>query len=131
MSKLFLRENGEPAQWALLEPNRNLVLFRIVPTEESCLLALLLLGNSFYWDQNLWSRFYGSSFFVNYFLTTGPLITWTSPYWTLNFRAKVHVLFAYLDLFWLRGKFIWPMVCQLTSLRTMTYAAPEPNMKGN
>jgi hypothetical protein len=31
MSKLFLREIGEPAELALLEPNWNLVLFRIVP----------------------------------------------------------------------------------------------------
>jgi hypothetical protein len=30
MSILFLREIGESAQWNLLEPNRNLVLFRIV-----------------------------------------------------------------------------------------------------
>jgi hypothetical protein len=30
MSKLFLREIGEPALMALLEPNRNLVLFGIV-----------------------------------------------------------------------------------------------------
>jgi hypothetical protein len=30
MSTLFLREIGEPAQMALLEPNRNLVIFMIV-----------------------------------------------------------------------------------------------------
>jgi hypothetical protein len=31
MSKLFLREIREPAQWVLLEPDWNLVLFGIVP----------------------------------------------------------------------------------------------------
>jgi hypothetical protein len=76
-------------------------------TEKSCLLALLLLGNSLYWHKNLLSRFYGSTLFVNYFLNTGNLITWTSPYWTLNFRPKVHVLLSYLDFLWLRCKFIW------------------------
>jgi hypothetical protein len=68
-------------------------------TEESRLLALLLLRNSLYWHKNMWSCFNGSTFFANYFLTTGPLITSTSPYWTLNFRPKVHVLLAYLDFF--------------------------------
>jgi hypothetical protein len=70
-----------------------------VCTEESRLLALLLLRNSLYSHKNLWSRFHDSTVFVNHFLTTGPLITWTSPYWTLNFRPKIHVLLAYLDFF--------------------------------
>jgi hypothetical protein len=73
--------------------------FYNIPTEESHLLDLLLLGNSLYCHKNMWSRLYGSTFFVNHILTTGPPITWTSPYWTLCFRPKVHFLLAYLDFF--------------------------------
>jgi hypothetical protein len=64
-------------------------------TEESRLLALLLLRNSLYWHRNLWSCFYGSTFFVNHFLTTGPRITWTFSLLDTEFQAQSP---CYVDL---------------------------------
>jgi hypothetical protein len=76
----------------------------------------------------MWSRFYGSTFFVDYFLTTGPHITWTFALLDTEFQAQ-KFMFCLLTwiFFWLRGKFIW----QLTSLRTRTHVAAVPKMNGN
>jgi hypothetical protein len=57
-------------------------------TEESRLLALLLLRNSLYWHRNLWFHLYVSTFFVNYFLTTEPRITWTFALLDTEFQAQ-------------------------------------------